>query len=61
MRSTFETRFQSWWPGTARSRENANIILEAEVVEAIVQKTCASTAMKSRTSAQCVLIDVCQM
>ena len=42
MRSTFETRFQIWWPGTARSRENANIILEAEVTEAIVQKIWAT-------------------
>ena len=34
------------------SRENANIIREAEVTEAIVQNNCATTAMKSRNSAQ---------
>src|SRR5919201_4769970 len=61
MRSTFDTRRHSWCPGTARSRENANIIRDADVVDAIVQNVCATTAMKSRNSAQCVLIDVCQM
>src|SRR5215218_6218697 len=61
MRSAFETRRQSWCPGTARSRENANIIRDAEVVEAIVQNVCATTAMKSRNSAQRVPIDSVQM
>jgi len=56
-----ETRFQSRWPGTAPSREKANIIREAEVTEAIVQNVWASTAMKSRNSAHLVLIEVCQM
>src|SRR5919198_5894132 len=60
-RSRFETRRQIWCPGTARSRENANIIRDAEVTEAIVQKICATTAMKSRNSAQRLLIDVSQM
>src|SRR5215813_8386863 len=61
MRSRFETLRQSWWPGTARSREKANIIRDADVVEAIVQQTWAAIAMKSRTSAHLVLIEVCQM
>ena len=61
IRSTLDTRFQNWWPGTARSREKANIIRDADVVDAIVQKTCAITAMKSRNSAQRVLMEVCQM
>src|SRR5919201_3150103 len=61
MRSTFDTRRHSWCPGTARSRENANIIREAEVTDAIVQNVCATTAMKSRNSAQRLLIDVSQM
>ena len=49
---------QSWWPGTARSRENANIIRDADVTDAVRQKNCATTQMKSRTSAQFSLIDV---
>ena len=61
MRSVLETRFHRLCPGTAPSREKANIIREAEVVDAIVQKTCATTATKSRISAQWVLMDVCQM
>ena len=61
IRSAFETRPQSWCPGTARSRENANIIREADVVDAIVQKTCATTAMKMRNSAHRLLIESCQM
>src|SRR6266545_101919 len=60
-RSRFETLRQSWCPGTARSRENANIMRDADVTEAIVQKTCATTAMKSRNSAQRLLIEVSQM
>src|SRR5262245_64754811 len=61
MRSRLETRRHNWCPGTARSRENANIIREAEVVEAIVQKTCATTAMKISNSAHLLLIESCQM
>ena len=30
-------------------------------MQAVRQKNCAKTTMKSRTSAQCVPIDVCQM
>src|ERR1044072_1126033 len=55
------TRRQSWCPGTARSRENANIIREAEVTEAVRQNICATQQMKSRISAQGSLIDVVQM
>src|ERR671914_650704 len=51
------TRRQSWWPGTARSRENANIIRDADVTDAVTQKNCATTQMKSRNSAQFWLID----
>src|SRR5437899_10868783 len=61
IRSTLDTRFQNWWPGTARSREKANIIRDADVVDAIVQKTCATTAMKIRNSAQLLPIESCQM
>src|SRR6476469_9409730 len=61
MRSRLETRFHSWWPGTARSREKANIILEAEVVDAIVQKHCATTATKMRNSTHLVPIESRQM
>ena len=43
---------QSWWPGTARSRENANIIREADVTEAVRQKNCATTQMKRRNVPQ---------
>ena len=39
------TRRQSWCPGTARSRENANSILDAEVTEAVRQKNCATQQM----------------
>src|SRR6266480_6977330 len=61
IRSVFETRRHNWWPGTARSREKANIIRDADVVEAIVQKHCATTAMKIRNSAHLLLIESCQM
>src|SRR6476619_3467887 len=61
MRSRLETRFHDWWSGTARSRENANIILEADVVDAIVQKHCATTATKIRNSAHLVPIESVQM
>src|SRR5512134_310988 len=56
-----ETRRQSVCPGTARSRENANIIREADVVDAVTQKNCATTQMKSSTSAQFWLIDSVQI
>src|SRR5215217_3391329 len=61
MRSRFETRRQYWWPGTARSRENANIIRDAEVTDAVTQKNCATTQMKSRASAQFWLIELAQI
>src|SRR5436190_2725741 len=48
-------------PGTARSRENANIIRDADVTDAVRQNICAMQQMKSRISAQFWLIDVCQM
>ena len=60
IRSLLETTRHHLWPGTAPSRENANIIREAEVTEAIVQKSCATTAIKSRNSAQLSLIAVVQ-
>ncbi len=49
-------------PGTAPSRENANIIRDAAVTDAAPQKNCATHAMRSsdlgpvrahRTSARC--------
>src|SRR6476659_3398900 len=55
------TRRQSWWPGTAPSRENANSIREADVNEAVTQKNCATTQMKSRNSAQRTPIDSVQI
>ena len=55
------TRRQVDEPGTARSRENANIIRDAEVTEAVPQKNCATTAMSSRNSAQVLPIEVVQM
>src|SRR5262245_21544916 len=57
----FETRRQSWCPGTAPSREKANIIREADVVDAVRQKNCAITQMKSSASDQFWLIDVAQI
>jgi beta-phosphoglucomutase len=45
-------RHESWWAGTARSREKANIIREADVTDAIVQNICAITTIKSMNSAQ---------
>src|SRR5918992_1409382 len=51
------TRRQSRWPGMAPSRENANIIRDADVTEAVTQKNWATTQMKSRSSAQFWLID----
>src|SRR4029453_4531236 len=57
----FATRRQSWWPGTAPSRENANIMRDAEVTEAVTQKNCATTQMKSSASAQSWLIELAQI
>ncbi len=42
----------SRWPGTAPSRENAKSIRDAEVSDAVTQKNCATTPMKSSISAQ---------
>src|SRR5215210_4468898 len=60
-RSRWETRRQSWCPGTARSREKANIIRDADVVDAIVQKICAITAIAINNSAPLLPIASCQM
>src|SRR4030088_1928117 len=49
------------WPGIAPSRENANIILDADVTDAVPQKNCATTAITSRNSAHFLPMDVCQM
>src|SRR5262249_21676942 len=57
----FETRRHQRLPGTAPSRENANIIREADVVDAVRQKNCAITQMKSSASDQFWLIDVDQI
>ena len=45
----------------ARSRENANIIRDADVTEAVRQNICATQQMNSRISAHVWLIDVVQM
>jgi hypothetical protein len=45
------TRRQIREPGTAPSRENANIIRDADVTDAVPKKNCATTAMNSRNSA----------
>src|SRR6478735_5867126 len=58
LRLTFR---QSPWPGSARSRENANIILDADVTEAVRQNICATQQMKRRISAHVLLIEVVQM
>ena len=52
---------QSLWPGTAPSRENANSIRDADVIEAVTQKNCAITQMKSSASAQFWPIDSAQI
>ena len=52
---------QSRWPGTAPSRENANSIRDADVSDAVTQKNCATTQMKSSASAQFWLIDSVQI
>src|SRR3977135_3775402 len=48
-------------PGIAPSRENANIIREADVTDTVPQKNCAMTAITSRNSAHFLPMDVCQM
>src|SRR5436309_8924553 len=48
-------------PGTAPSRENANIIREAAVTDAVPQKNCATQTMNSVNSAQRVPSACCQM
>src|SRR4029450_14114161 len=55
------TLLHSGCPGTARSRENAYIIRDAEVTEAVTQKNCATTQMKSSASAHLWLIDSAQI
>ncbi len=45
----------------APSRENANIIRDADVTDAVRQNNCATQQIKSRISAQFWLIDACQM
>ena len=55
------TRRQIGCPGTARSRENANIIRDAEVTDAVTQKNCATTQMNRSASAQFWLIDSVQI
>src|SRR3954468_17232988 len=47
-----DTWRQSWCPGTARSRENANSIRDADVTDAVRQKNCAAQQMKSRNVPQ---------
>ena len=54
MRATFR---QTLCPGTAPSRENANIIRDADVTDAVRQKNWATTQIRSRISAQFWLID----
>ena len=56
-----ETRRQIVEPGTAPSRENANIIRDAAVTEAVPQKNWATTAMSSKNSAQPSPREVVQM
>src|SRR5437588_12257399 len=60
-RSRRDTCLHSRCPGTAPSRENANIIREADVTDAVVQKHCATTAMKSRNSAHRRPIELSQI
>src|SRR5919198_657875 len=60
-RSARATFFHSRCPGTAPSREKANIMREADVTDALPQKSCATQATKSRNSAHLVLIEFSQM
>ena len=55
------TLLQSGCPGTARSRENANIIRDADVTDAVTQKNCATTQMNNNASDQFWLIDSAQI
>jgi hypothetical protein len=55
------TRRHSRDPGTARSREKANIIRDAEVTDAVPQNNCAPTAMSSMNSAHASLVAWVQM
>src|SRR5438552_2512808 len=48
-------------PGTAPSRENANIIRDAAVTDAVPQKNCAMQTMSRMNSAHLLPSDVCQM
>ncbi len=48
-------------PGTAPSRENANIIRDAAVIDASPQKNCAMHTTTSSASAHRVFIECCQM
>ena len=48
-------------PGTAPSRENAKSIRDADVIDAVTQKNCATTQMKSSASAQFWPIDSAQI
>src|SRR5262249_15218396 len=52
-----ETRRQRRCPGTAPSRENANIIRDADVVDAVTQKNWATTQIASSASDQFSFID----
>src|SRR4030095_16674429 len=56
-----DTRRQSWWPGTARSRENANSIREADVTDAMRQKSCATQQMNRMDVPQLSPIAVTQL
>ena len=56
-----DTRRQSWWPGTARSRENANSIRDADVTDAVRQKNCATQQMKRMNVPQLWPIAVTQL
>ena len=56
-----ETLRHSRDQGTAPSRENANIIRDAEVTEAVPQNSWATTAMNSRNSAHVSPSDSVQM
>src|SRR3954453_9081126 len=60
-RFVFVTLRQIVRPGTAPSRENANIIRDAAVNDAAPQKNCATHAMTSKNSAHFLLIAFCQM
>ena len=49
-------RVHSRWPGTARSRENAYIMREQLVTQAMPQKSWPMTAIRMITSAQFLFI-----